>query len=471
MDTLPDAIFHGLFSSVDPLGMILRTLMALLADALATVITSVYDGLFAITTVDLSTDAVHGIWAITTGISASLATILLVIAAFRAMIAQSNRYLLEALPGVVLALLGPQFAAAFLPWVAAASTDLAQVIVATTTPDLAASMRLLAGVGPNPMYEGLGLMAPLIAAMVLFGVMAVFFVLLFCMAGAVVLFVLSPFAFAGLVMGTTRSWFTKWATAMFALLFAKVPIAILLALAVSLFASSAKAAPVQSFVNAGAGLILGVGALLSPLLAYGLFSFMGAAATRPPVPSANPSRALGSAYYGSQMGRGGINGVKSAATKIRSSAAPGPSATTGTGSPDSPGTGAPTSGQPSTGTARASAVPAPMRRTATAASSGSAGHADATAASRGSTAAGTTVTGSTGGAATSGGAASGGAAGTAGTAVASGALTAGVGTAVVVGAAVAKKTTRTIKDGVTGTAATVADPSPAAPSISPRTAT
>ena len=239
MDTLLDGAFGASFDTVDPLGMILRTLLALLADSLSTVITSLYSGLFEITTIDLSTAAVRNIWAITTGISASLATILLVIAAFRSMVAQSNRYLLEALPGVVLAILGPQFITAFLPWLAAASTDLAQAIVASATPDLAASMRLLAGVGNNPFYEGLGLMAPVVAAMLLFGMSMVFFVLLFCMAGAVVLYVLSPFAFAGLVMAPTRAWFTKWATGMFAVVFAKVPIAILLALSVSLFANSA----------------------------------------------------------------------------------------------------------------------------------------------------------------------------------------------------------------------------------------
>ena len=37
-----DVIFHGLFSAVDPLGMVLRTLMALLADALAQVATGMY---------------------------------------------------------------------------------------------------------------------------------------------------------------------------------------------------------------------------------------------------------------------------------------------------------------------------------------------------------------------------------------------------------------------------------------------
>ena len=47
-----------------------------------------------------------------------ISVILLVIAAFRAMIAQSTRYLLEALPGVVLAILGPQFITVFLPWLA-----------------------------------------------------------------------------------------------------------------------------------------------------------------------------------------------------------------------------------------------------------------------------------------------------------------------------------------------------------------
>ena len=148
---------------------------------------------------------------------------------------------------------------------------------------------------------GPGLMAPVVAAMLLFGMSMVFFVLLFCMAGAVVLYVLSPFAFAGLVMAPTRAWFTKWATGMFAVVFAKVPIAILLALSVSVFANSAQNGTVQSFVNAGAGLILGLGALLSPLLAFGLFSFMGAVATRPAAPSFKPAQALGSAYYGTQM--------------------------------------------------------------------------------------------------------------------------------------------------------------------------
>ena len=469
MDSLLDGIFGTLFDQVDPLGMILRTLMALLADSLATLITTVYAGLFEITTVDLSATAVRNIWAITTGISASLAVILLVIAAFRAMIAQSNRYLLEALPGVVLAILGPQFITVFLPWLAGASTDLAQGIVASATPDLAASMRLLAGVGPNPLYEGLGLMAPIIAAMLLFGMSMVFFVLLFCMAGAVVLYVLSPFAFAGLVMAPTRAWFTKWATAMFALLFAKVPIAILLALSVSLFANSAHAGGAQSFVNAGAGLILGLGALLSPLLAYGLFSFMGTAATRPAVPSTNPTQAMGSTYYGTQMGRAGITSVKNAATRIRrgSTTGTGAGATTGSPSAGPAGSGgAPGSGRAgsasspagsSSGRAR-SPVPAPMRSTRGSATGSSAGSGRTATAAR------------AGGTTTSGSAAAGGA--TAGTAAVAGAATAGVGALVVIGSAAGAKAGRSIKHGVTNTAGTVATGTGTgpAPGITPRTA-
>ena len=318
MDLFFDGIFHGLFSAIDPLGMVLRTLMALLADALAQVVTGMYAQLFEITTADFTMASLGSIWKITTGVSASVATILLVMAAFRAMVAQSSRYLVEAIPGVALALIGPQVATLLLPAIAAAFTDLAQVIVSAATPDLAASMRLLAGVGSNALYEGLGLMAPLIAALLLFGLTSVFFVLLFCMAAAVVLYALSPFAFAGLVMAPTRTWFRKWATAMFSVLFAKVPIAILLALSVSLFANSAHTGTTQAFVNAGAGLILGIGALLAPLMAYGLFSFMGTVATKPAVPATNPARALGTAYYGSQMGRAGVNAGRKVVTSARS---------------------------------------------------------------------------------------------------------------------------------------------------------
>ena len=327
MDLLLDGIFHGLFTAVDPLGMILRTLMALLADSLAQVATGMYTSLFDVTTIDLQQAAVANIWRITTGLSASLATILLVIAAFRSMLAQSNRYLLAALPGVVLALVGPQAMTVLLPAAAAVFTSMAHAIVDSATPDLAASIRLLAGVGNNAVYEGLGLMAPIIAALLLFGLTTVFFVLMFCMAAAVVLYVLSPFAFAGLVMAPTRVWFTKWATAMFAVLFAKVPIAILLALSVSLFANSAHDGLAQSFVNATAGLVLGIGALLSPLMAYGLFSFMGSVAVRPSVPSASPSRALGTAYYGTQMGRAAVNGVRTVVGKTKDTA-PGTSSAT-----------------------------------------------------------------------------------------------------------------------------------------------
>ena len=316
MDTLLDGIFHGLFTAVDPLGMVLRTLMALLADALAQVATGMYSSIFDVTTVDLQQAAVANIWRITTGLSASLATILLVIAAFRSMFAQSNRYLMAALPGVALALLGPQAMTVVLPAATAVFTSLAQAIVDSATPDLAASIRLLAGVGSNALYEGLGLMAPIIAVMLLFGLTTVFFVLLFCMAAAVVLYVLSPFAFAGLVMAPTRVWFTKWATSMFAVLFAKVPIAILLALSVSLFANSAQRGLAQSFANAGAGLILGLGALLSPLLAYGLFSFMGSVAVRPAVPSGSPTRA-GVGVLRHEMARAGVNGVRSAVGKTK----------------------------------------------------------------------------------------------------------------------------------------------------------
>ena len=90
MDTLLDGVFHGLFSAVDPLGMVLRTLMALLADALAQVATGMYSSLFAVTSVDLQQAAVANIWRITTGLSASLATILLVIAALRSMFISSS---------------------------------------------------------------------------------------------------------------------------------------------------------------------------------------------------------------------------------------------------------------------------------------------------------------------------------------------------------------------------------------------
>ena len=478
MDTLLDGAFGALFDTVDPLGMILRTLLALLADSLSTVITSLYSGLFEITTIDLSTAAVRNIWAITTGISASLATILLVIAAFRSMVAQSNRYLLEALPGVVLAILGPQFITAFLPWLAAASTDLAQAIVASATPDLAASMRLLAGVGSNPFYEGLGLMAPVVAAMLLFGMSMVFFVLLFCMATAVVLYVLSPFAFAGLVMAPTRAWFTKWATGMFAVVFAKVPIAILLALSVSLFANSAHNGTVQSFVNAGAGLILGLGALLSPLLAFGLFSFMGAVATRPAAPSFKPAQALGSAYYGTQMGRAGINGAKSVASRLHGAAG----RTADTTRPDSrvrtrgatgpprlrarPATRAPLPHHRHPRHPRRRPAPCPPRWAAPPAAARPRPQAPAPRVRSRAPQLGPPPLGAPPDREES--------AGTAGVAGAAGAATAGVGTIVVAGAAAARKSGRTFKHGVTRSAEAVSThraPGGPAPSVHPRTAT
>jgi hypothetical protein len=62
----------------------------------------------------LGNGRVGSIWKITTGLSAALATMLFVIAAFRGLLAQSSRYVTQALPGVVVAMLGPQ-AAALLP--------------------------------------------------------------------------------------------------------------------------------------------------------------------------------------------------------------------------------------------------------------------------------------------------------------------------------------------------------------------
>lgn len=442
MDLFFDSIFHGLFTTMDPLGMVLRTLMALLADALAQVVTGMYGQLFEMTTVDFTVASLGSIWRITTVVSASLATILLVVAAFRAMVAQSSRYLLEALPGVVLALVGPQAVTLLLPVIAAAFTDLAQVIVSAATPDLAASMRLLAGVGTNPLYEGLGLMAPLIAAMLLFGLSTVFFVLLFCMAAAVVLYALSPFAFAGLVMAPTRAWFRKWATVMFSVLFAKVPIAILLALAVSLFANSAHTGTAQAFVNAGAGLILGVGALLAPLLAYGLFSFMGTVATKPAVPSTSPARALGTAYYGSQMGRAGVTAGRRAVTAARSltghTASNASGGQTGSGgmapAPHEPSAAARAAGAPVTSPA---AGPPPARAVGTPFAPSTAGSTVANVGSAGTAGAG----------------------GTAGTAAVAGAATGGVGAAVVVGAGVASRVAGSAASSVTGMSGQVAHPS------------
>jgi|GEM_PF-5178969 len=454
MNPFVDNIFGGLFSAVDPLGMILRTLMTLLSDSLAQLTAGMYAQLFQITTVDFSTDAVGSIWRITTGLSVGLATILLIMAAFRSMLAQSNSHLLQAFPGVVLAILGPQAAALLLPMLSAGFTSLAESIVQTATPDLAQSMRLLAGVGSNPIYEGLGLMAPLIAAMLLFGMSAVFFVLLFCMAGAVVLFVLSPFAFAGFVMAPTRVWFKKWATAMFALLFAKVPIAILLALSVSLFANSQHASTAQSYVNAGAGLILGMGALLSPMLAYGLFSFMGTMATRPSGVPGSPSRAASSGYYGMQMGRAGVNSTRSAVNKLRS---PGGGTT---GSDSNGGAAGPTPGphEPSATQRAAGAqvgpasggVPLPVGATVPPAPVGA-----------------STATSAASGSAAAAGAAGGVGASTAGTAAAAGAATAGVGAVVVAGAAVAKqagdKAASQVKSTAEGLTSSATDP-PASPS-------
>ena len=465
MDLFFDNIFHGLFTTLDPLGMILRTLMALLSDSLAQLITGMYSQLFQITTVDFSTEAVGNIWRITTGLSVGLATILLIIAAFRSMLAQSNKYLLQAFPGIVLAILGPQAAALFLPFLSAGFTSLAEGIVSVSTPDLAESMRLIAGVGANPIYEGMGLMAPLIAALLLFGMGTVFFVLLFCMAGAVVLFVLSPFAFAGFVMGPTRVWFTKWATGMFALLFAKVPIAILLALSVSLFANSKYAGTAQSFVNAGAGLILGMGALLSPLLAYGLFSFMGTVATRPAGVPSSPGRAASQGYYGMQMGKAGVNGLRTAAEKFRS-----PKPATPTGGSSSPAPHEPSAaarsqgavvagpsrgpGGPAGGAALPVGGPAPKPVAPAGGATTPAG------------AAGAGTSAGAGGASVAGGAAAGVA--TAGTAAATGAATGGVGAAVVLGASAAKKAGKAASDKVTGTAAgltTTDGPGDAGPSI------
>jgi len=84
MDLFFDSIFHGLFTTLDPLGIMLRTLMGLLSEALAQLITGIYAQLFQVTTVDFGTDAVASFWRITTGPSVGLARILLIIAAFRA---------------------------------------------------------------------------------------------------------------------------------------------------------------------------------------------------------------------------------------------------------------------------------------------------------------------------------------------------------------------------------------------------
>lgn len=433
MDILIDGIFGGLIDAVDPLGMVLRTLMVLLADALAQVATGMYTSLFEITTIDFGDAALGSIWRITTGISVSVAMILLVIAAFRSMLAQSTRHVMTALPGVVLAILGPQAMSILLPSLALGFTSLANTIVETATPDLAESIRLLAGVGPNPIYEGLGLMAPLIAALLLFGLSIVFFVLMLCMAVAVVLYALSPLAFAGLVMPATRSWFTKWATAMFAVLFAKVPIAILLALSVALFANSANSGTAQAFVNAGAGLVLGVGALLSPVMAYGLFSFMGTVATQPTMTSVRPSRALGSAYYGTQMGRAGVNGLRSAVGRI-----PGVRGSR-------PGPHEPTASARAGGAKVGTGSSAARRHATTSAAARSAGHGPAAASS------------SVGGTA-AGGAAPAGTAATAGTAAVAGAATAGVGAAVVVGAHAARRAGSKAKSATTSMAASLAAP-------------
>lgn len=451
-----DLIFHGLFSAVDPLGMVLRTLMALLSDALAQVSTDMYRGVFDATTVDFDQAAVGNIWRITTGLSAALATILLVIAAFRSMLAQSTRFAMAALPGVVLAIVGPQALTVLLPAVSFMLTSLANTIVSSATPDLAASIRLLAGVGDNAIYEGLGLLAPVIAALLLFGLTTVFFVLMFCMVAAVVLYVLSPFAFAGLVMAPTRAWFTKWATAMFSVLFVKVPIAILLALSVSLFANSDHAGITQSFANAAAGLILGIGALLAPLMGYALFSFMSTVAVRPSIPSTNPSQAIGSAYYGAQMGKSSVNAMRSAVDKTRSTLTTGTSPRPTAATPGSGDSGVPPRAAADVARGESSSSPSADRSTGstppqraestTPASNKAAGAGRATTGGAAQPAAAGTA--STGGSTTAGGAA------------AAGGATAGVGAVAVVAARTGKKATAAVKATAAATAAGGSNVSP-----------
>lgn len=438
MDLFFDSIFHGLFTTLDPLGMVLRTLMGLLSDALAAVATGLYGAVFEVTTIEFSLDAVRSIWLITTGVSASLATIMLLIAGFRSLLAQNNGYLMAALPGVGLAILGPQGMTILLPALSVGITSLAKTIVAAATPDLAASMRLLAGFGTNPIYEGLGLLAPVIAGMLLWGLTTVFFVLLFCMAAAIVLYVMSPFAFAGLVMAPTRTWFITWARSMFAVLFAKVPIAIILALAAALFANSAHTGIVQSFVNAGTGLILGLGALLAPLLAFGMFGFMSTVVTRPPVPSGGVSRGLGTAYYGSQMGRSAVDSLRSAGEQIKTNLT---TRKTTTATADG-NAGA------KAGPAADSVVPAPVGRPTTTSST-------PPASAPGGAPTGATVGGSSSAtAASSKAAASGGAAAAGGSSAAAAAAAAGAGPvgAVVVGAQAAKAAAHQAKDTTTNLA-------------------
>jgi hypothetical protein len=268
-------------------------------------------------------------------------------------------------------------------------------------------------------------------------------------------------------MAPTRAWFTKWSTAMFAVLFAKVPIAILLALSVSLFANSANAGLAQSFANAGAGLILGLGALLSPLLAYGLFSFMGSVAVRPAVPSGSPTRTLGSAYYGSQMGRAGINGVRSVIGKTRDTFTSSPQAAAGSAgsSATAPAPHEPSAADRAHGAPVTTPTPSSPPATPPTSAPATGGPSPSTTNSNSGSGA---ATGSPRTGSTSGGVGASGSASSASTAATAGAAATGVG-AGVLAAQKAKDVASSAKTTVTGTAGSLAgtDKPPSAPPADP----
>ncbi len=265
--------------------------LRILLDALTGLMLSLLEGmdfggdLFAGTALDFSNPILDPgaspLWALMTAMSVALVLLMFVIGILRAMVQQSSAGLKDTFIGMIVALALPQVLTVLIPTIGTGTRQLAQeIMTAYVGTDLTAVLITIPDATDSTMYDAIGLMAPIVLGFYILGLMVFFLMLWVLMALGAVLWLFAPLACAGLVIPATRSWFKRWAGIMMGILLAPVISALSLAVAAGLFRYGPAGDNLFFALSiAGAGVMLLIAGLLSPMVGMMMFSWAGSGVT------------------------------------------------------------------------------------------------------------------------------------------------------------------------------------------------
>ena len=351
----------GLFSllqSANPLRVVLESLMAAQVELVTKIALAITSGIFQVTALDYSNPAFASVWAITTAVAASAIVVLFLVGVIHGMVTASFARLPKVVGGMILAFVLPQVVFGVLPQVTHMFRSLATGILDLAAPNLQLAILRMAGFGigadgvtiDDVAYRQVGMFAPLLLAIFLFGLVMILVVMWVLMAVEAFVFVTAPLAAIGLAgPPSTQVWFKRWLTAAFVSAFAPVPLALTIAIATALFGQSRAGSDgtvFQSMTVSVAGFVLLVGAFVSPMVGFALFKFAGDG-VKSGVGFDAVSRSSKTVTHGAQNAASLKNSVQTLTNRKVRSGTP-PASSNGAGG-SAPGTAAPGGGGPQGG--------------------------------------------------------------------------------------------------------------------------